>query len=249
MRKDDKSRARIRRSPGAKHRPPSVQSKLELLADLVPKLARAIAPTCEVVLHENTSQPPTILAIGNGHVTGRSVGDLMTRVVVDGKDVTDRTNPLFNYLSKAPDGAQIRVSLIPILDDDKVIAYIAVNFLVQDFATAQQALSVLVRAEHHSEAIEETFLSPRDVVDRTVEEYLHDCGRPAALMDRSSRLQLIRRLSERGAFGMRGAVGQIASKLGVSRTAIYNYLNEISSPSNQGDGAARERDKRLASRQ
>ncbi len=36
----------------------------------------------------------------------------------------------------------------------------------------------------------------------------------------------IRELKERGVFITRGAVDEVASMLGVSRTAIYNYLNE-----------------------
>jgi predicted transcriptional regulator YheO len=70
-------------------------------------------------------------------------------------------------------------------------------------------------------------LSPRDVIERTIDEYLHECGRPVALMVKAERLELVRRLRDRGAFGMRGAVTDVASKLGVSRTAVYNYLNEI----------------------
>ncbi len=53
--------------------------KLDLPSDLIPKLARAFAPVCEItVLHDNSTFPPTIRAIGNGHVSGRSVGDSMT---------------------------------------------------------------------------------------------------------------------------------------------------------------------------
>jgi len=203
----------------------SAEAKLELLEDLIPKLARAIAPVCEAVLHQNTSQPPTIRAIGNGHVTGRSVGDLMTLVVIDGKDMRDLTTPLYNYVSTMPDGRRIRVSAIPILHDGAVIAYVGINFLVHDFEVAQQALSMLVKTEAHPEVIEEKFLSPREVIASSVEEQLKAFGRPAAMLNRTERVALVHRLRERGLFGMRGAADQIASILGVSRAAIYNYLN------------------------
>lgn len=214
----------------------TAEAKLALLEDLVPKLARAIAPICEVALHQNTSRPPTIRAIGNGHVTGRTVGDLMTQIFIDGVDVRDRTTPLFNYLSKIPDGRQIRVSLIPVMHDERVIGYLAVNFLVQDLAMARQALSVLVQAETHAEAIEEKFLSPHDIIEKIFDEYLHASGRPVALLHKSQRIGLIRRLRDRGVFSMRGSVDEVASMLGVSRTAVYNYLNEVNA--NRGDGAA-----------
>jgi predicted transcriptional regulator YheO len=214
----------------------TAEAKLALLEDLVPKLARAIAPICEVVLHQNTSRPPTIRAIGNGHVTGRSVGDLMTQIFIDGEDVRDRTTPIFNYLSNNPDGRQIRVSLIPIMHHERVIGYLAVNFLVQDLAMARQALSVLVQAETHTEAIEEKFLSPHDVIEKIFDEYLHASGRPVALLDKGRRIELIRRLRDRGVFSMRGSVDEVASMLGVSRTAVYNYLKEVNA--NRAAGAA-----------
>jgi predicted transcriptional regulator YheO len=204
---------------------PAAEAKLALLEDLVPKLARAIAPVCEVVLHQNTSQPPTIRAIGNGHITGRSAGDLMTLVVIDGQDMRDLSTPLYNYVSTMPDGRRIRVSAIPIMHEGAVIGYLGVNFLVHDFEMAQQALSLLIKTEPHSEVIEEKFLSPREVIASSIEEQLIAFGRPAAVLKKAERIELVHRLRERGLFGMRGAADQIASLLGVSRAAIYNYLN------------------------
>ena len=204
----------------------SAEAKLKFLEELVPQLARAIAPICEVVLHENTSSPPTIRAIGNGQVTNRSVGDLMTQIFVNGENASNRDTPLFNYVSTMPDGRQIRVSLIPVFDEDEVIGYIAVNFLIHDLAVAVQALSVLARAEPHAEAIQETFTSPREVIEKIVDEYLHMSGRPVALLDKRERIELVRLLRDRGVFRMRGAVDEVTQLVGVSRTAVYNYLSE-----------------------
>jgi predicted transcriptional regulator YheO len=201
--------------------------KLRLLDDLVPKIARAVGPLCEVVLHQNTSQPPTVLSIGNGHITGRTIGDLMTRVLVNGEDVRDRKTPLFNYLSQMPDGRRIRVSLIPIIDDGKVIAYLSVNFLVQDLSMARQALKLLVDAEPHDEAIHEVFLSPTEVIGKLADDILHSFGRSAATLKKTQRSQLIRRLRDRGVFNMRGSVNEVAGLLGISRTAVYNYLAKL----------------------
>ena len=209
------------------------KEKLSFLADLVPKLSRAIAPICEAVLHQNTSRPPTIRAIGNGYITGRTVGDLMTQVFIDGEDMRDHSEPLFNYKSTLPDGRRIRVSVIPITHNDKVIAYLGINFLTHDLEMAQQALSLIIQTEPHPEVIEENFLWPRDVVRKSIDEYLQICGRPVAMLRKRERVELVRRLRERGVFGMRGAVDEIASILGVSRTAVYNYLNNAKGKSGE----------------
>jgi len=201
------------------------EAKLAFLSELVPLLARAISPLCEVVVHECTSDPPTIRAIANGHVTGRMVGDLMTKIDVDGTDATNSKSPLLGYPAKTPDGRQLRVSLIPISHQAEVIGYLSFNLLVQDLVVAQQALALLVQGEPRSERIEETFLSPRDVISRIVGEFVRLAGRPVALLDRLGRVDLVQRLRDGGVFGMRGAVDEVASVLGVSRTAVYNYIN------------------------
>ena len=63
-------------------------------------------------------------------------------------------------------------------------------------------------------------------------EYLEGLGLTAALLGRAERLDLLRPLQQRGAFALRGAVEDVARKLGVSRTTIYNDLGDI------GAGAA-----------
>ncbi len=205
----------------------SAEEKLCFLEELVPLLARAIGPLCEVVLHENTTNPPTIRAIGNGHITNRSQGDLMIQIIIDGEDKTKMEAPLFNYGSIMPDGRKIRVSLIPLKDKGDVIGYISVNFLVHDLAIAIQALSVLTSPEPHDEAIKENFISPKQLVANVAGEYVHALGRPISLLDKRERIEFLRQLKERGVFSMRGATVEVAHLLGVSRTAIYNYLSEL----------------------
>lgn len=217
------------RSRGRKLKP-SAEEKLRFASELVPQLARAIGPLCEVALHENTSTPPTIRAIGNNHISGRSRGDLMTRIDIDGKDVTHGDKPLFNYVSILPDGRKIRVSLIPLTDEGEVIGYIAVNFLIHDLEVAMQALSVLATPEPRHEAIKEKFLSPKQVIVEAAKEYVRMVGRPIALLDKRERIEFLKQLKDRGVFRMRGAIGSVAALLGVSRTAIYDYLSKLDDP-------------------
>jgi predicted transcriptional regulator YheO len=202
------------------------EAKLAMLAELVPQLARAIGPNCEVVLHDNRWTRPTIRAIGNSYITGRKTGDLMTRTIVGGVEVHDQSKPIFNYAAKTPDLKQLRVSLLPIKHGGAVIAYISVNYLVHDLLLARQALALLTKTEPHGRVVEQYF-STHDVIGTMIEESLDHRGRPAQLLTRAERIELLRCLKERGALNMRGAVEQIASSLNVSRATIYNYLQEI----------------------
>lgn len=213
--------------PASRHSRSAAEKKLDLLAELMSPLARAVGPLCEVVLHQNTTSPPTIRAIGNGHVTGRMVGDLMTQIFVDGRDDTNREDALFNYMSTMPDGRQIRVSVIPVRHGKRVIGYIAVNFLVHDLEVALQALLMLSKPEPHDFSITENFTSPRQVIMQTANDYLRTKGRTLALLSTSERMELVKFLKSRGIFQMRKAVDEVAGLLGISRAAVYNYLSAL----------------------
>ena len=52
-----------------------------------------------------------------------------------------------------------------------------------------------------------------------------DCA--LADMERADKQATVRRLDEQGAFLLRGAVDDVASRMGVSRVTLYTYLNTI----------------------
>lgn len=197
---------------------------LELLAQLVPQLARSIGPDCEVVLHDNREAPPRILAIGNGHVTRRGVGDLMTRISIGDMEMHDLREPLYNYDSVTPDGRQLRVSLIPVIVEGETVAYFAINFMIGDLVMAQRALAQLTRTEQRPDEIHETFQSSLLPLRFVIERCLKDFPCPPHLLSREERIALVGRLRSDGAFRLRGAVREIAARLGISRAAIYNYV-------------------------
>ncbi|MFG3594684.1 transcriptional regulator [Bradyrhizobium sp. RDI18] len=200
------------------------QDILEALAQLVPQIARSLTKDCEVVLHDNRASPPRILAIGNGHVTRRGVGDLMTRIAVGNAELQDLREPLFNYGSVAPDGRQLRVSVLPVVVNGKTVAYLAINFCTSDLLMAQRAITQLTRTEPHPKEIHETFLPSSLPLRQVIDSSLEECNRPPHLLDREDRIDLMRRLHEQGVFQMRGTVREIAERLGISRAAVYHYL-------------------------
>ncbi len=54
-----------------------------------------------------------------------------------------------------------------------------------------------------------------------------EIGCELAVMDRNDKQIAARRLDEQGAFLLRGAVDDVASRMGVSRVTLYTYLNAI----------------------
>ncbi len=54
-----------------------------------------------------------------------------------------------------------------------------------------------------------------------------EIGSELSQMDRADKQTAVRRLDEQGAFLLRGAVDDVANRMGVSRVTLYTYLNAI----------------------
>ena len=65
-------------------------------------------------------------------------------------------------------------------------------------------------------------------LDRLVQSVEDEVGAPLAHMSRDQKQIAVRRLAEQGAFLLRGAVEDLATRMDVSKVTLYNYLNAIS---------------------
>ena len=79
---------------------------------LVNFLGKALGPDYEIVLHDITAEPSRIIAIANGHISGRAIGSPTTNSALQ----TLAANPyktndfLYNYQISAKDGRILRAS-------------------------------------------------------------------------------------------------------------------------------------------
>lgn len=68
----------------------------------------------------------------------------------------------------------------------------------------------------------------RGALDRVIEDVEREVGARLGDMARADKQVAVRLLDERGAFVLRGAVDDVASRMGVSRVTLYAYLNALS---------------------
>ena len=88
------------------------------------------------------------MAIENGHVSGRKLGDGPSEVVLEqlGKDGRAPEDQLC-YLTRTPDGKLLKSSSIYIRDESgRVCAIFCINFDISALAMAEQALAGLTSA-------------------------------------------------------------------------------------------------------
>jgi selenocysteine lyase/cysteine desulfurase/predicted transcriptional regulator YheO len=191
----------------------------DVLAALVPtvnSLAAALGPGTEVLLHDLSALPNSIVAIA-GDLTGRQVGGPMTDLLL-GLVRRGSTQDLTNYETYAPDGRVIRSSTVFLRDADGVaVGCLCVN--------SDQGLS------GRAERVVEAFPGDVDTLQRLlVERAVADVAVPVELMKKSHKSQVVKVLDDAGYFLIKDSVDHLAGALDVTRYTIYNYLNEIRGP-------------------
>jgi predicted transcriptional regulator YheO len=60
-----------------------------------------------------------------------------------------------------------------------------------------------------------------------IDETIQAMNLPVDRMVPNERIEVIKELREKGVFGIKGAVRQVAKKLEISETSVYRYLKEI----------------------
>ncbi|MFF4593565.1 aminotransferase class V-fold PLP-dependent enzyme [Amycolatopsis sp. NPDC001319] len=188
-----------------------------LLTALIPAvdgLAAMLGPGNEVLLHDLSRLPDSIVAIA-GDVTGRTVGGPMTDLLL-GLVRRGTTQDLTNYRTHGPDGRAIRSSTLFLRD----AAGVAVGCLCVNSETSPSSDTAAARPE--------TFPPDVDSLQHfLVERAIGKAGIPVDLMKKRHKAAVVRELDEAGFFLIKDAVDHLATHLDVTRYTIYNYLNEI----------------------
>ncbi|MET7996615.1 aminotransferase class V-fold PLP-dependent enzyme [Amycolatopsis sp. NPDC005232] len=188
-----------------------------LLTALIPAvdgLAAMLGPGNEVLLHDLSRLPDSIVAIA-GDVTGRTAGGPMTDLLL-GLVRRGTTQDLTNYRTHGPDGRAIRSSTLFLRDADGV----AVGCLCVNSETSPSSDAAASRPETFPPDVDSL---QRFLVDRAIGK----AGIPVDLMKKRHKAAVVRELDEAGFFLIKDAVDHLATHLDVTRYTIYNYLNEI----------------------
>ena len=98
--------------------------RFEFAAHVAKGLAGQFGRNCEVVIHDlrGDDHEHTIIAIENGHVTGRSIGDGPSHIVLESlRENPDLIEDRISYLTKTSDGRVLKSTTLFIRDDDEKV--------------------------------------------------------------------------------------------------------------------------------
>ncbi|EWS82388.1 DNA-binding protein [Brachybacterium phenoliresistens] len=228
----------------------TIDEVLAVYGPLLPAIAAAVGPRCEVVLHdlsaEDVDLSATIVAIAHGEVSGRDVGgpssNLGFEVLADG----DEDHDAFGYGGRTRDGRELRSSSLYLRNAaGRVIAALCINYdlsavrALQSLAAAldpvrpagsagaEGAAGAAVGGAPGAEAPQEVLGADiGDVVEDMITRAIAETGREPGALGRDEKVRIVRRLDERGVTRVGDAMRRIAARLEVSRSTAYQYLDE-----------------------
>ena len=179
-------------------------STLQFLFQLAKGISRQFGPNCEVVVHDLDSNDPnsSIVAIENGHVTGRKVGDGPSHVVLEAlrsgrENLTDH----LSYLTRTKDGKILKSSTIYVRDDDgEAIGIFAINYDITLMLAMEENLKQFTATDQDQREPERISRNVGDLLDELIEQSVKIVGKPVALMTKEDKVKAIQFLNETGAF-------------------------------------------------
>ena len=211
--------------------------ELEKNIPLAKTIAEMFGKKCEVLIHDFSNPQHSIIAIENGHITGRKIGDPITDLALatwkKGGYGDKKTDRIVNYKTKTKDGRMLKSSSVFIRDNQKkIIGCFCINYDLTEHSMFHKVMDDFCTAidldEEKSEKGMEIFTdNVNEVLENIIQEAIEKIGIPVSLMQKEDKLMVTKIADEKGAFLIKGAITQIAKEINVSRFTIYNYLEEI----------------------
>jgi predicted transcriptional regulator YheO len=202
------------------------------------RFAKAIAgqfgPNCEVVIHDlrgkNTDH--SIIYIENGHVTGRTVGDGPSGIVLESlKEDASSLEDRIAYLTRTSDGRVLRSTTVYIRDvDGNVIGIMGINYDISSLIALENSLHSFNSVNDYQNYEPEPIVTHvSDLLEDLLSRSERLIGKPTALMNKDEKLRAIKFLDDSSAFLITKSGPKVCEYYGISTYTLYSYLYEIRS--------------------
>lgn len=191
-------------------------------------IAKQFGANCEVVLHDHSKGlEKSIVAIENGHITGRKVGDPSTNIGFAIERNDGHGDDQYGYISRLNNGKTVRSSSVYLKDDNgRVLGSLCINFDITNLVHAENTIKELA-CPRTDEEIKENFVSNvGDILDSLIDDYLLSTGLVPEKMNKQDMIGLIGYLDKKGAFLIRNAAMKICRLLNISKYTLYAYIKE-----------------------
>lgn len=212
--------------------------------ELVEFLGKVLGPDYEIVLFDLRNNKNEIIALSNGRISERSIGDPITEHIqskIDDREY-ERSDYIVNYRGIVRGNKFIRCSTKFITDDeDKLIGILCVNFDDTRFEKISSEILKLCHPDSLVERIkferiddssilestESLDLSIFDIANKIINNILSNIDTPIEKLNMDSKINIVSTLNSKGIFELKSSIPLVASKLKISEATLYRYINNL----------------------
>ncbi len=207
---------------------------INALKPVIKGIALLVGDDCEVVLHSFRDMEHSVVAIENGKITKRKLGSSMTdsgleiieEIVKQGKEIVGP------YRGIAPNGKPLRSVTAPIRNKNgRLIGALCMNFSLSKIINIKDFIDTLTTFPNEQiitdDVAKSSSLSIEELMKQIFREVLLAAGAKGDLPPFERNRLIVKELYRRKFFQIKDAVDLVASKLGISRFTIYNYIREL----------------------
>lgn len=210
------------------------REKVESYIPMVKFIAAVCGPRFEVVLHCLDDLDHSIIAIENGNISGRKVGDGLRDYALESLYNKEYIQQDFiaNMHGHSDNGRLMRFSTFYIKDDrGRLVGFIGVNTDITELENIRKFVESEMFFQHdlssHYVPTAAT-LSASEMFDEAMVDTLRILGYThGASIKKEDRIRVISILNDRNMFSLKGVIPIAAKRLGISEPSIYRYLNSI----------------------
>lgn len=190
-------------------------------------LGSMFSPFLEVIVHDLMYPDNSILAIYNGHITGRKVGDRTTDLGyrrIKG-NIPDK---IFNYRNKSPKGTSLKSSSLAFRNSKgELLGSLCLNLNITGFESIGILLDTILSTTPNPYFDGNEDFHPKSTdgeIEATIQHHIVDAAINPLNLSRPQKMEIIEKLYVAGHFNKKASVSIVANRLNLSRPTIYTYL-------------------------
>jgi predicted transcriptional regulator YheO len=212
---------------------------MKALHPVVQMLGTIVGHHIEVVLHDLTRPESSIVAIANGHVSNRRVGNSILSGPKDDKAFVAAREALTgageavhsivdDYPTLTRSGQRLKSSTVIFRDaGGEPFAALCLNADHTIPEAAHAWLGRLLKADGAPPPARDEEPEMDTLMKEIISDAVRRLGKPVSVMNKEEKIQAVQAMMQRGLFIVKGGVERAASALGVSRFTIYNYQEAL----------------------
>ncbi len=210
-------------------------AKLKRYFPLVAFISEICGDDFEVVLHDAYNHENSVVAIYNGHLSGRKIGSPMTELAekLIKEKIYEKKDFIANYEGRNRKGKRFVSSTFFIKEGKELLGLICINHDISSIEIVDRNIQSLLKAfkipgKYKNSGMTETLDNSIEGISSTlIHSTILAVAAPGRPMHTSEKEKIILELNKRGVFSTRGAVKQVADELNISEPTVYRYLRKI----------------------